>query len=68
MSLVKDEAKKIIDNLPEQANWDDIMYQFYVMKKVALAVKAVDEGKVLSHEEVKKLVLKKWRLFGQNLQ
>lgn len=59
MSLVKDEAKKIIDNLPEQANWDDIMYQFYVMKKVALAVKAVDEGKVLSHEEVKKLVLKK---------
>lgn len=30
MGMVKDEAKEIIDNLPEQATWDDVMYQFYV--------------------------------------
>ena len=26
MSIIKEEARKIIDNMPEQATWDDIMY------------------------------------------
>lgn len=59
MSLVKEEAKKIIDNLPERATWDDVIYQFYVMKKVVIAEKAIEEGRVFSHEEVKKRVLKR---------
>jgi len=57
MSLVKEEAKKLIDRLPEQATWDDIMYEFYVKKKLAVALKAADEGSVTPHEEVKKRVL-----------
>ena len=40
MSLVKEEARKLIDRLPEQATWDDIMYEFYVKKKLAVALKA----------------------------
>jgi hypothetical protein len=32
MSIIKNEAKKLIDKLPEQATWDDIMYEFYVKK------------------------------------
>jgi len=34
MSIVKEEAKKLIDKLPEYATWDDIMYELYV-KKIA---------------------------------
>jgi hypothetical protein len=33
MNIAKEEAKKLIDKLPDQATWDDIMYEFYVRKK-----------------------------------
>ena len=57
MSIVKEEAKKLIDKLPDHATWDDIMYKLYVKKKLAVAVRAADEGHVISHEEVKKRLL-----------
>jgi len=57
MSIIKEEAKKLIDKLPDQANWDDIMYEFYVKKKLSIALKAAEEGHVIPHEEVKKRLL-----------
>lgn len=54
MGMVKDEARKIIENLPEQATWDDVMYQFYVKKKIEVSVKAAEERNIISHEDVKK--------------
>ncbi len=59
MSVVKKEAKKLIDKLPDQATWDDIMYEFYVKKKLAMALKAAEEGRVVSHEEAKKRLFPK---------
>ncbi len=59
MSIIKEEAKKLIDKLPDQATWDDIMYEFYVKKKLAIALKAAEEGKVVYQEEVKKRFLSK---------
>ena len=60
MSIIKKEAKKLIDKLPEKATWDDIMYEFYVKKKLAVALKAADEGRVIAHKEVKKRLLSKF--------
>lgn len=57
MNLVKDEAKKLIEKLPDTATWDDIMYELYVKKKIAAGLKAADEGRVVSHEDVKKRLL-----------
>jgi hypothetical protein len=54
MKSVKEEARKLIDKLPEQATWDDIIYEFYVKKKLEIALKAADEGRVVSHEDAKK--------------
>ncbi len=48
MSRVKDEAKKLIDQLPEEATWDDIMYEIYVRKKIENALMAVEEGSCFS--------------------
>lgn len=31
--MVKDEAKKLIDQLPEETTWDDIMYEIYARKQ-----------------------------------
>jgi predicted transcriptional regulator len=57
MNIAKEEAKKLIEKLPDQASWDDIMYEFYVRKKLEVALKAAEEGQVLPHEEVKKRLL-----------
>jgi len=54
MSIIKEEARKIIDNMPEQATWDDIMYQFYVKKKIMVSLKAAEDGNIISHEDAKK--------------
>jgi predicted transcriptional regulator len=59
MNLVKDEAKKLIEKLPDSATWDDIMYELYVKQKIAASLKAADEGRVVSHEEAKKRLLSK---------
>jgi hypothetical protein len=59
MILVKEEAKKIIDNLPEDASWDDVMYEFYVRQKVELGLKAIEEGNTISLEEAKKKLIAK---------
>jgi predicted transcriptional regulator len=57
MNIAKEEAKKLIEKLPDQASWDDIMYEFYVRKKLEVALKAAEEGRVAPHEEVKKRFL-----------
>jgi len=53
MSAAKEEARKLIELLPDHATWDDIMHEFYLKKKLA---KALDEGaadEVVSHEAAK---------------
>lgn len=59
MHMIKEEAKKLIDRLPDQATWDDILYEFYVKKKLAVAMKAAEEGRVVSHKDAKKRLLTK---------
>ncbi len=57
MSGVKEEALKLIDGLPEEASWDDVIYQMYVRKKIAKGIEAADEGRVVAHDEVKRQFL-----------
>ena len=57
MSIVKEEAKKILDRIPDNATWDDIMYEFYVRQKIDASLEAESAGEVVSHEEVEKRFL-----------
>jgi len=59
LNFAKDDARKIIESLPEQATWDDIIYQFYVKKKITDSLEAAEEGRILTHEDVRKRVMKK---------
>lgn len=54
MSAAKEEARKLIENIPDSASWDDIMYEFYVRKKIEIGLEEGDAGKVVSQEEVEK--------------
>jgi predicted transcriptional regulator len=55
MSTAKDEAIKTISRLPEEVSWDEIMYKIYVRRKIEEGLKAAEEGRTVSHEEVKEL-------------
>ena len=57
MASAKEAARQIIDRLPDQATWDDIMYELYVKQKVKAGLKAADEGRTVSHEEAKRRLL-----------
>ena len=50
---IKDDAKRIIENLPDNSSWDDLMYQIYVRQAIEAGLKDSDEGKVMSVEQVK---------------
>lgn len=57
MSTAKEAAKQVIDRLPEQATWDDIMYELYVKQKIEAGLTAATEGKTVSHKEAKRRLL-----------
>lgn len=59
MSIVKEEAKKLLDTLPDEASWDDVMYEIYVRNKIDKGIAAAEEGRLLSHEDVRKRVFRK---------
>jgi len=57
MGGVREEAQKLIDALPEENSWEDLIYQMYVRKKIAKGIEAADQGRVVAHDEVKKQFL-----------
>ena len=61
MATPKEAARQLIDHLPDQATWDDIMYELYVKQKIEAGLKAVEKGRTISHEEMKRRLLAKKR-------
>lgn len=51
---VKHDAAQLVRDLPEQASWDDLMYEIYVRQQIEQGLRAADEGRVVSHEDVKR--------------
>ncbi len=48
----KEDVKKMLEQLPDDASLEDIQYHIFVFQKVQKGVRDVDEGRVLSQEEV----------------
>ena len=56
---LKKEVHELLDRLPETVTIDDVMYHLYVLKKIRKGLEAADRGDVISHEKVRKMILKK---------
>ena len=52
---IKQEAQRLLNNLPEDATWDDIMYQIYVHQTIETGLKESDDGHVVDVKEVRKI-------------
>lgn len=56
-STAKQAAQELIEHLPDQASWDDIMYQLYVKEKIEAGLKAAEEGRTIAHDQIKARLL-----------
>jgi predicted transcriptional regulator len=54
----KHEPQRILDNLPEDATLEQIQYHLYVLQKIEEGQRAIDEGRVIPHEEVARRMAK----------
>ncbi len=66
MPIAKKQVMKVIKSLPDDCTIEDIQYRLYVLEKVEQGIRAIDEGRVVPHEEVEKRVRKWLKSFGQN--
>ena len=58
MSTPKDEVRKLLDRLPDDSSLEDIQYHIYVREKIERGLKDVNEGHVLSQQEVERRMTK----------
>jgi len=59
MISAKQEVRKILDQIPDDASFEDIQYHIYVCQKIERGLKDVHEGRVLTQEEVERR-MSKW--------
>ncbi len=51
---LKDEAHRLVEGLPEDATWDDLMYAVYVRQKIEAGLADAESGRLTPHEDVKR--------------
>ena len=51
---LKKEVELLIEDLPNETNWNDLMYKIYVRQSIEQGLKDVEEGRIISHDDIKK--------------
>ena len=51
---VKDEARRLIDRLPDDASWEDLQYEIYVRQAIEAGLKDAREGRTVPLDEARK--------------
>jgi hypothetical protein len=49
---IKEQARKLIDSLPDNATWEDLEYKIFVRRKIERGLESLDEEETLSTQEV----------------
>lgn len=49
---VKNDARRLVEQLPEDATWNDLLYEIYVRQSIEAGLKDCREGRTLSTAEV----------------
>jgi predicted transcriptional regulator len=51
---VKEQAHRLLDNLPDSATWEDVMHRIYVRQAIEAGIKDSDAGRTVDVKEVRK--------------
>src|SRR5690242_16098279 len=60
MASVKQQLQEVVAALPDDCTMDDFRWYLYLRQKMEASQRAIDEGRVHTHEEVVEIV-KSWR-------
>lgn len=50
---IRQEAQRLIEKLPADATWDDLMYEIYVRQAIEAGLADSDAGRILDVKEVR---------------
>jgi len=53
-AVLKKEVENMLKDLPDDADWDDVMYKIYVRQSIEQGLKDSESGRTVSHEDIKK--------------
>lgn len=51
---IKEEAKRLLDKLPDNFTWDDLMHEIFVRQSIEAGLADSEAGKVVEVSEVRK--------------
>ncbi len=51
---IKTEAQRLVQSLPDDASWDDVMYRIYVRQCIDSGIADADAGNVVPVDEVRR--------------
>jgi len=53
-TVLKKEIENMLNDLPDDANWDDLMYKIYVRQSIEQGLKDSEAGRTVSHQNIRK--------------
>jgi hypothetical protein len=53
-TTIKPEARRLVEQLPDDATWDDLLYEIYVRQTIEAGLKDSQEGRTLPVAEVRR--------------
>lgn len=60
MAALKQEALNTINDLPDDADMEEIMYRLYVLDKVRKGQEAAQQGRTISSDKLKQEIEQQW--------
>jgi len=55
-SIPKQEVRRLLDTLPDDASYEDIQYHIYVQQKIDRGLEASQRGDFISDEEIEQRI------------
>ncbi len=52
--MSKEEARRLVENLPEDVTWDDLMYQIYVRQTIEAGLADSEADRIIEVKDVRK--------------
>jgi len=52
--MIKEQAHSLVDNLPDNATWEDLMYTIYVREAIEAGLEDSKAGRLTPVEDVRK--------------
>ena len=59
MATVKEEVRRMIESLPDNATWEDVQYSIYVRERIERGRREATDGKILDEDDVERR-MKPW--------